>query len=573
MRDVFCEAAAHHHRGFTEGTALRHTKNMLVSVPCLAAALLGGAGDARAQAGAALPGRVERDTRLPPEPVRRDSVRIDTPRFAEQVPPGAQDVRFLLGEVELTGNTVLTTQQLAPLWTPLVGKPITLADAFGIAAAISARYRAAGYVLSQAIIPPQDIRTVGVGVLRIQVVEGFIDQVGVTGLPSPKLAPYLDAVKRERPLRLATLERSLLLIGELPGVSAQANLKASATPNASDLELVASQKRSEFSFSAHNRTAPSQGDVRLEASGEVRGLVGSFDRHSLRWVGSGDERLNMLAYAAELPVASNGLKLNLGLSASRSQPDNTVASSNIDTRSDNYSLGLSQPVLRSRQSNLSLRGTLNGYDNSADSAAGPISEDSIRALRLGATGDVADGWGGISLLDVEWSKGLSGLGADSATTSTAVNPQFSKWSVYAARLQSLGGNWSALLAGTAQGSGDTLPTAEQLGLGGDTFLRAFDPSEAIGEKGSAAKLELRYVLGGERFASTLYVYGETGKVQRRQGDGSYLATSLSSAGLGLRVSGPARTRGYLEVAQPGRKDVASEGNRKARVFAGLGIDF
>lgn len=546
-----------------------------VSLPCMLAALWGASCGAWAQAGAALPGRVERDTRLPPEPIRRDSVRIDAPRFAEQVPPGAQDVRLLLGEVQLEGNTVLSTQALASAWAPLIGKPVTLAEAFGIAAAISSRYRAAGYILSQAIIPPQDIRTTGVAVLRIQVVEGFIGQVSVTGLPAEKLLPYLESVRTERPLQLATLERSLLLIGELPGVSSQAHLRASATPNASDLELVASQKRTEFSFSAHNRSSPSQGRLRLEVSAEVRGVLGSFDRHSLRWVGSGDDRLNMLSYANETPLGRNGLKFNLGLSASRSQPDSEVAFSNIDTRSDNLSLGLSQAVLRSRQSNLSLRGTLAGYDNSSEAAGSLASEDHIRALRLGLTGDVADGWGGISLLDIEWSKGLSSLGADKQSDLAAgsANPQFSKWTLYAARLQSIGGNWSALLAATAQGSNDRLPTAEQLGLGGETFLRAFDPSEVIGEKGSAAKLELRYDLGGTRFASTLYAYGESGKVKRRQTDGSYVATSLSSTGLGLRISGPARTRGYLEVAKPGRKDVASEGNRKARVFAGLGIDF
>lgn len=554
---------------------MRHYQ-VLVCLPCVVAALLsGGVRDAQAQAGATQPGRVERDTRPLPQPKPRDSVRIDTPRFAEQVPGGAQDVRFLLGEVQLSGNTALATNELAPLWTPLVGKPITLAEAFGIAAAVSARYRAAGYLLSQAIVPPQEIRTVGVGVLRIQVIEGFIDQVGVTGLPAEKLAAYLAPVRQQRPLTLATLERSLLLIGELPGVSAQANLRASAMPHASDLELVASQKRNEFSVSVHNRSAPSQGRTRLEVSAERRGLVGSFDRHGLRWVGSGDKRLNLLAYAGELPLAGNGLKLNLALSASRSEPDTEVAFSNIDTRSNNLSLGLSYPVLRSRLHNLSLRVGLNGYNNSSDIAGTRASEDRIRALRLGMTGDVADGWGGISLLDVEWSRGLSSLGADrrGELPADAANPQFSKWSLYGARLQSVGGNWSALLAATAQGSSDRLPTAEQLGLGGETFLRAFDPSEVIGEKGSAAKLELRYALGGAHLASTVYVYAEAGKVQRRQADGSTPSTSLSSSGLGVRASGPWRTRAYLEVAKPGRKDVASEGNRKARVFAGLGIDF
>ena len=549
---------------------MRHV--LLYSLPLAIAALA--PTHSQAQAGGAQPGRIERDTRPLPEPVRRDSVRIDAPRFAEQVPAGAQDVRFLLGEVVLSGNTALSTEALASTWTPLVGKPITLAEAFGIAAAVSARYREAGFILSQAIIPPQDIRTVGVGVLRIQVVEGFVDKVSFNGIAPDKLQAYLTPVQNERPLRLATLERSLLLIGELAGVSAQANLRASATPNASDLEIVAGQKRTEFSLSAHNRSTPSQGSVRYEASAEVRGVIGDFDRHNLRWITAGDKRLSLLAYSADLPLGSRGLKLQLGASASRSEPETDLAVANIDTRSNNYSLGLAYPLLRSRQSNLALRGGLNGYNNSSDVAGSRASEDRIRALRVGLTGDHADGFGGISLLDLEWSKGLSGLGAaKEGDPGVDANPQFNKLSAYAARLQSLGGSWSALLAVTAQHSSDKLPTAEQLGLGGETFLRAFDPSEVIGEKGSAGKLELRYDLGGASWAATLYVYGDAGSVKRKQADGGYASTSLSSGGLGVRLSGPSRTRGYLEVAKPGRKDVTSEGNRNARVFAGLGIDF
>jgi hemolysin activation/secretion protein len=545
---------------------------LLYSLPIVAAALCL-ANLSHAQSGATQPGRIERDTRPLPEPIRRDSVRIDTPRFAEQVPPGAQEVRFLLGEVQVFGSNSMPTQSLAPIWAGLIGKPITLAEAFGIAAAISARYREAGFILSQAVIPPQDIRTVGVGVLRIQVIEGFIDKVTVTGLPAAKLQPYLDAVQRERPLRLATLERSLLLIGELAGVTAQANLRASATPNASDLEIVTNQKRTEFSLSAHNRSTPSQGRARLEASAEVHGLIGDFDRHNLRWVTAGSKRLNLLAYSGDVPLGGNGLKLQLGASASRSEPATDLAAANIDTRSNNVSLGLAYPLLRSRRSNLSLRGGLNGYHNSADVAGARQSDDRIRALRLGLTADYADAWGGISLLDLEWSKGLSALGASKPDdANVGGDPQFSKLSAYAARLQSLGGNWSALLALTAQHSGDKLPTAEQLGLGGDTFLRAFDPSEVIGEKGAAGKLELRYDLGGARIASTVYVYGDAGSVKRKDDQG-YASTSLSSAGIGVRLSGPYRTRGYFEVAKPGRKDVASENNRNARVFAGIGIDF
>jgi len=533
------------------------------------------ASPAQAQAGATQPGRVERDRQPVPEPFKRDGVRIDAPRFPEQVPPGAQASRFVLGEVQVSGNQALPTLALSLVWTPLLGKSITLAQAFGIAFDISARYRAAGFILSQAIVPAQELRTDGPAVLRIEVLEGFIDQVVFSGnAPVPALQAHLERVRQERPLRLQTLERGLLLVNELPGVSAQANIRPGASPNASELEVVAQRRRTDYSLSAHNRSTASQGRVRYEASAEVHGALADYDRHNLRWVTSASKRLNLLAYGGEWPLGGDGLKLQLGASVSKSEPSTDALASHIDTRSNNYSLGLAYPVLRSRQANLGLRSTFNAYDNHADGIGGRLSQDRVRALRLGVTGDRSDGWGGISLLDLEWSKGLSGLGADrEGDPGVTANPQFSRFNVYVARLQNLGGRWSALLAGTAQRSRDRLPTAEQLGLGGETFLRAFDPSEVIGEEGAAAKLELRCDVAAAGLAGTLYAYRDIGHVTRRQNGGASLSNALSSTGIGIRMSGPHRTRGYLELAKPGSKDVASEGNRKPRVFAGGGVDF
>lgn len=519
----------------------------------------------------ALPGRIEQDLRVPPEPVRRDSIRVPSPAFADQVPAGAQSVRFTFDGVVLTGNKALSTEDLQPIWTPRVGQSVTLADVFAFAAAVSARYREAGYVLSQAVVPAQDIGTDGPARVRIEVLEGYVDRVSFVGFSSPLLAAHLDAVTAERPLKMSTLERALLLVNELAGLSAQANLKAGREPRSSELVLVAQRMPATFSALLHNRTTPSQGRVRLELGGERRGLLGDFDRHALRWVGSGDKRLNVLSYTGDAPVGASGLKAQWSASVSSSDPASPLP--NVDSDSKSLSLGAAYPVLRSRRSNIAVRATLNGYDNQAGD--GSLSRDRIRALRLGLTADHADELGGISLADVEVSKGLSGLGASRADDLrlNGAQPDFTKTTLYVARLQSLGGDWSLLAAFTAQTADQRLPSAEQLGLGGEVFLRGFDGSEVIGERGHAAKLELRRnaVLGS--FSTTWYAFVDTGQVKRRQTNAADLATTLASFGAGVRVSGPAGSKAYLEVAKPQRKNVTSQGDRDARAFAGVGVDF
>lgn len=517
------------------------------------------------------PGRIERDTRPLPEPARRDSVNIPRPSFGEQVPPGAEAVRFTLAAVALSGNQAIGTAALQDAWAPLLGRSISLREAFGIAAAISARYRTAGHVLSQALLPAQDLPTDQPATLRIEVVEGFLDPVTLNGSNSPVIAAYLAPAAAERPLRLQTLERALLLVNELPGVSAQANLAAGRLPGATALELGVQTDPDRFALLVHNRTTRSLGRLRIEASAERRGLLGSHDSHGLRFIGSGDSRLRMLAYQGEAALGGDGWRLQWAASVSRSQPDSPLP--NVDTDSNTASIGLSYPLLRSRAAGATLRATLDGYDNAAGDPQ--VARDRIRALRVGVAADLADGAGGINLIDAEFSQGLRGLGA-SAPGDPLLNgarPDFRKLGVYLARLQALPGEWSLLLAVSAQWSDDKLPTAEQFGLGGDVFLRGFDPSEVIGENGQAVKAELRWNLALGPLQTTWYGFGEGGRATRRQVGAPGVSAVLGSAGLGARFSGPAGVRGYLEVAKPMRRDVASEGNRKPRWFAGIGVEF
>jgi hemolysin activation/secretion protein len=86
-----------------------------------------------------------------------------------------------------------------------------------IAAGISDLYRAAGFHLSRAIVPPQDIRD---GQVRLEVIEGSITEVALKGEGAERFGvrTLLDPVLAEQPARLP-LERQLLLINGRPGVS------------------------------------------------------------------------------------------------------------------------------------------------------------------------------------------------------------------------------------------------------------------------------------------------------------------------------------------------------------------
>src|SRR5690606_36389935 len=159
-------------------------------------------------------------------------------------------------------------------------------------------------------------------------------------------------------------------------------------------------------------------------------------------------------------------------------------------------------------------------------------------------------------------------------------PDFSKATLYAARLQSLGSldsPWSMLVAASSQYAFNNLLSAEEFAFGGEFFGRAFDPSELLGDTGVAAKVELRYGRGfGAGHAFTAYAFGEQGWVYRRINplDGATdQRENARSVGAGLRFDAFSRFSGYAEFAKPVGRVVAAEGNKDGRIFGGVRYRF
>ena len=139
----------------------------------------------------------------------------------------------------------LQRADFAPLYADLIGGEVPLAAVYDLARRITAKYGAAGYVLSRAVVPPQNFGRHG-AVVRIQVVEGYVDNV----VWPEKLTRYRDfftdyaaRIVADRPANIRTLERYLLLANDLPGLKFATTLKPSPThPNASTLIVEVTEK-------------------------------------------------------------------------------------------------------------------------------------------------------------------------------------------------------------------------------------------------------------------------------------------------------------------------------------------
>ena len=533
------------------------------------------------------PGQIERQFTPPPAlPSGAGPMVPQTP--GQQPPADAGTVRFTLKQVDFVGNTAYSTQALAASSAALLGREVSLADVYGLADELTLMYRNDGYVLSRVIVPPQAIRD---GVVQLRVVEGFIAQASIRGEsngPRSTLDRHLEVIRNSRPLAAGVLERELLLMNDLPGIHAVSTIVPSTTPGAADLAVEVASRRASLTAGIDNRGSKSLGPWRADVYGELNQLLHGFDRLSARLVQTlADRELSFATLGYDRVLGASGARIGLSGSYVDSKPG-TNQNFDLPTSSRSFTLQGSVPLLRSRTQNLKLRASLGTLLSRTDietaGAALPLSEDKISALRLGATADLVDRFRGLSVVDVELSKGLHAFGASRAGDANLSvadgRPDFTKLTVYAARLQSLAPKWSLLGAINAQYSQDVLLSPERFAFGGEQFGRAYDTAELTGDSGAAFKAELRYADSGTSLALrdyTLYGYYEIGTVRRR-GDsvaagGVKARESAANVGLGARVSVNNVWSGYAEVAQPLTHDVAQEGNRGARAFVGLQAAF
>ncbi len=526
----------------------------------------------------------------------------------QPAPPDAAKISFTLKAIQLTGNTALSSAELETLYRNRIGQKITLDDAYAIRDAITAKYGAAGYGLSKAIIPEQRIDAEE-GVLQIQILEGYIDGVtlqapGQDGKPVeiapsesyPWLLPYIDKLKAERPIRAATMERYLLLMNDRFSWKVTSTLAPGNEPNASRLILrVEVAAKVEGSLSIDNRGTESVGPEQITASLTLNGLgaqgLGSrAAQTALSYITTPQtSELKYLSLSHTEILTAEGTSINLSYTGSDSEPGAATALAlQQESDSTTWSLKLAHPFIRTRQENLTGLIRFDHKDTESRTLGAIASQDKTRVLRTGINYDKADSRAGINQIIAELSLGIAGMGAtdNNSTLKSRADgrPDFQKLTLNLSRKQELSyfnqnlNRWSVNAALMAQYAAQGMLSGEECGVGGQQFGRAYDSSELLGDSCTAASLEARYAADtqGSPFEyAQWYGFWDAGQIYNRT---PLSATdpqrkSLASAGLGVRFGIGKHVSGSLELAKPLTRDVANEGDRDPRLFASLAAKF
>lgn len=437
--------------------------------------------------------------------------------------------------------------------------------------AVSGLARAEGYVFARSSAPAQQLVD---GTLVIRLDLGQVDEVRITGTRNPAIDAVLAPLVGRAP-RKAELERQLMLLGDLPGVSV-GNSRYAIENGRGILIVPVSQKAMSARAALDNRGLSALGPVRMQLGIDFNGLFGGDDQLSIDGVVTPAQPRELAAVFGRYSrqITASGTTVALTASYARTRLGEPYRAYDAQGESASVSASISQPLLRSRRSSVWVGATLK------QSLINQFWEDErvVRDRITTAGVDVSGYWplaGGRLRAGIGLTQGLSFLGGtrqgDPLASRLGAGSDFTKIGFWSNWQGGLFGPLSARLAIEGQWSADPLPSGEQIAIGGPAFGRAYEFGERSGDRGFLASLELRGALYSSQIGPLRYVqlYGFADAGDVSSVNNSFGSGSLHSFGPGARIGLWDSMELQLEAAFPFDEVRSQSGDQSPRLSFGL----
>ena len=526
-------------------------------------------------------GFAERFKRGTQPKAQKVTVGEDNPKT--EIPAKLRKVKFILQKMVVKGSTLYNKDRFSKLFKKYIRKRISLGHVYEIAQTITNMYRHDGYILSKAVVRSQQVDK---GIIRIDIIEGFVGKVNVQGDvagPIKLLNSYRKKLLNSKPLLAKDLERYLLLVDDLPGLSVKSVLTPSEVQlGATDLTLILASKKYDGSRGINNRSSKFNRPIKISHTTNVNSLLGLYEQIGFQAVVTKHiEGLRFFNRFYDMPVYSEGAKIYFSTAGSKSQPGSDLEELKLKGGSPNFMLKATHPFIRSRSKNLNANFSFIQRNSTTKFLGETDSEDKLRIANLGLSYDFVDDYRGVNLLSINWSQGFGFSGMREIGSQNLLSREgrsgFTKFSGEVLRLQPLSPSWILLGGVTWQYALDKLLVSEQFGLGGSQFESGSDFSEITGDHGIAFKLALHKVFEINKAnirdikAYTFFDYGTVwNRLKTSPGSNKQ---DLGSIGLGLRFNLTGRLSGYLELDKRLNRKASAKGNQGSRMFFSLSTNF
>lgn len=423
-------------------------------------------------------------------------------------PAGGQDLNILVGDIRLDGAFPELDALTAECVRQMSGRRVTVAQIYAFAQSIEQIYAQAGFTLVRVVVPPQKL--VDQGTLVITVVDGFIEDVDVTGVPERVrgvVAARLSFLIGLRHLRRSAIERGLLVAGDVPGLKLKSTLMRGVRDGGTRLVLEGVHDLVTGSLGTDDRLSRSLGTWQLRGTVSANNALG-YGEQIYGTAGSGADPaaivaglspITVVGGGAVIPVGTDGLTLNPEYTHSKTRtPQAPGVPASLGTF-ERFALRMRDPVIWTRSSSLNVNMSAEYVMQQVDAPAFGVTlnNDRYGVVRMGPDYAMSLPWGAGLQLGAALSQGLGGRsGADAAASGVPLSragagPDFTKITGNVRVSQPLPAEFRLDLIGSGQLSmGKPMLRSEQFALDGPEAVSAFSAGTFNVDQGATLRGEL-----------------------------------------------------------------------------------
>ena len=500
---------------------------------------------------------------VPVEPAPSPTLMPPIERPAEH----AQSIPRIAGAIVIDGNVEIPTSAFAPSLVAYIGRDLSSEDLSHLAGAVAATARTLGYPFASATIEPQSMTG---GILHVTLDEGHIAAVRVIGAINPLADRILtQALVADHAVRGVALERAILLVGDIPGLTVK-DSKYVRQDGFGILLVTVSEDRASAYAQIDNRGSAEVGPIRSTLLASLRGLAQSGDELGLiaALTPLQPSEFAFLRARYSAPIDANGAVVTVSGAYGRANPGASLAPLEVVGNSIDLAVDYARPLLRSRQRSLWGNLEFRTLKSNQTLLGNDLRDDRLTTLTASLYGVTKAGSGTLRG-EIAFVGGLPFAGVshegDAMTSRSDGDARFAVWKYTIDWTADLGGPFAIALASSGQIASRPLLATMEIGAGGPAFGRGYDYAERTGDQGVLGSAELRANVGRLSSIITrfqLYGFVDGGYVDNLRG--GIGGGSLLSTGTGARL-GRGLLDGMIEVAFPLNQDRFDTGTKRPRV--------
>ena len=456
------------------------------------------------------------------------------------------------------------------------------------------RLSAAGYVAA-VTIPPQEIldtnRSAKLTVILARLVG--VNVLGGETAASRSIVARTERLKTLYPLKVADIERELLLTSDNPGVEVLMTLRRAERPGevVGDLRVA----RRPFSILATLQNYGSQTIGRESATVRVEAydLTGNADVTFVGGSATLDFGEQLTVQAGHYMTLGSGLNIGGSITKGWSRPDLGA----LDYRAESLiaAADLRYPVVRSPSRDVVMGGGFELIDQraelNADGIPLPVTLDKLRVAYLSVSTAVrqplpqgGEAWSAEATLSLRQGLGVLDATQRGQQTGSGYLPSRAEGDPTATVLR--GGARTQIrltpglsLATSLQGQYTSGPLLafEEYSVGNFTIGRGYDPGATSGDHAIAARVEpgVWFPTGSSKFALQAYAFADAVRIWNEDSFTTENDRSVRSLGVGARVYVPGRLVLDVTYAHPLDPELAQPGaaDAPARLLFSLTTQF